>query len=181
MNKKIMAVILLTLTGFAAVIGGLLMTAQATETEPTATDTTITTNEGDSPPTTLPDWGMGEMMMPQEEFGRGFRGHRRGEIGFGGITNIEISSEYNATVTDILEGDSDVQNLISEGYTIQSINPKIKTVIEADGTVVTKATTATVFLQNGTLGLAAVKVDVTNAKVTEIVIITRTIIDKTSG
>ncbi len=95
--------------------------------------------------------------------------------------NIEVSSEYSSTITAVLDNNTDVQNLISEGYTVQAINPIVKTVIEADGTVTTKATTATAFLQNGTSGYATVKVDITNAKVTEIVIITRTVIDKTNS
>jgi hypothetical protein len=47
--------------------------------------------------------------------------------------------------------------------------------------MVTKATTATAMLQNGTSGYATVNVDVENARVTQIVIITRTVIDKTSS
>ena len=178
MNKKITAITLLILTAFAAIIGGLVMTARATETDSTTTDMTITSDEGNSPPTLL-DWGMREMMMPQEGFGSGPGGHGRHQ--FGVMGNVEVSSEYNATVTAILDGDADVQNLVSEGYSVQSINPLIKTVIEADGTVAPKATTAIVLLQNGTSGYATVKVDVTNAKVTEIVVITRTVIDKTSS
>ncbi len=180
MNKKITALTLLMVTALAATIGGLMMTAQATETNSTTTDTSTTTTDQNSNPPDLPLWGMGEMMT-SEGFGGGPRGHGdRGFLGMG-IGNIEVSAEYNATITTILDNDTDAKNLISEGYTVQSINPLVKTVIEADGTVTTKATTATVFLQNGTSGYATVKVDVTNAKVTEIVIITRTVIDKTNS
>ena len=98
----------------------------------------------------------------------------------GGMGNIEVSSEYTANVNTILDGDSDVQDLISQGYNVTSINPIVKNVIEADGTLVTKATTASVTLQNGTSGYATVSVDVEQAKVTQIVIITRTVIDKTT-
>jgi hypothetical protein len=52
--------------------------------------------------------------------------------------------------------------------------------IEADGTLTTKATRAIVQLENGTSGYATASVDVSNAKVTQIVIITRTVIDKTA-
>ena len=98
----------------------------------------------------------------------------------GGMGNIEVSSEYTANVNTILDGDSDVQDLVSQGYNVTSINPIVKNVIEADGTLVTKATTASVTLQNGTSGYATVSVDVEQATVTQIVIITRTVIDKTT-
>jgi hypothetical protein len=181
MNKKIATLTLLTLTGFAAVISGLLMTAQATETNAATTNTTASTNDQSNSSTAFSLWGNGNMgaMMATGGFEGGPRGH--GDHGFGGMGSIEVSSEYNATVTAILDNDTDVQNLISEGYNVTSINPIVKSVVTADGTVTTKATTATVFLQNGTSGYTTVSVDVTNAKVTEIVIITRTVIDKTSG
>jgi len=98
-----------------------------------------------------------------------------------GSMGVEVSSEYNATVNAILDADTDVQNLISEGYCVTSIHPIVKSVIGADGAVTIKATTAMVLLQNGTSGIATVSVDVINAKVTEIVVITRTVIDKTSS
>ena len=110
-------------------------------------------------------------------FGREHRGHG----GFmGGMGNIEVSSEYTANVNTILDGDSDVQDLVSQGYNVTSINPTVKNIIEADGTLATKATTASVTLQNGISGYATVSVDVEQAKVTQIVIITRTVIDKTT-
>jgi hypothetical protein len=119
------------------------------------------------------------MMIGEQGFGMGPRG--RGGHGIGGMGSIEVSSEYNATVNAILDADTDVQNLISEGYDVTSIHPIIKSVIGADGAVTAKAATAMVLLQNGTSGYATVSVDVTNAKVTKIVIITRTVIDKTSS
>jgi len=98
----------------------------------------------------------------------------------GGMGNIEVSEEYTAAVNAILVKDSDVANLVSQGYNVTAIKPIIKTVVGADGTVTTKATTAVVLMQ-GTSGFATVKVDVTNQAVTEIVTITRTVIDKTSS
>ena len=99
----------------------------------------------------------------------------------GGMGNIEVSSEYTANVNAILDNDTDVQNLITEGYNVTSIRPIVKNVIGADGALTTKATTAIVTLQNGTSGYATVSVDVSQAKVTKIVIITRTVIDKTTS
>ena len=114
---------------------------------------------------------------------RGFRGgpgcHGRG---FGGyMENIEVSAEFNQTVTTILGNDSDIKNLLTQGYTVTSIRPRVQSTIRADGTVTSKATTAIIALQNGTSGLAIVNVDITNAKVSQIVILTRTVIDKTTS
>jgi hypothetical protein len=172
-ERKTAAMALLLITACAAVIGGLMMTAQATETN----STTSTIADLNSNANSLQGWGMGDMMTGDQGFGRGPRGHG----GFmGGMGNIEISSEYTETINAILENDTDVQNLIAEGYNVTSINPIVKNVIEADGTLVTKATTAIVTLQNGTSGYATASVDVEQAKVTQIVIITRTVIDKTT-
>jgi hypothetical protein len=98
----------------------------------------------------------------------------------GGMGNIEISSEYNATINSILTSDSEVQNLISQGYNVTAIRPMLKSTIGADGALTTKATTAIVMMQNGASGIATVQVDVSGAKVTQIVILTRTVIDKSS-
>jgi hypothetical protein len=71
-----------------------------------------------------------------------------------------------------------VQNLITEGYNATAIRPILKTVIDAEGNVVTKATIAVLILQKDTTGYATVTVDIEGAKVTQIVILTRTVIDK---
>ncbi|TRO47798.1 hypothetical protein E2P60_02370 [Candidatus Bathyarchaeota archaeon] len=123
------------------------------------------------------------MITGDQEFSieMGFRRGHRGHGGFmGGMANIEVSSEYTENVNAILDSDSDVQDLISEGYEVTAIKPIVKNIIEADGTLATKATTAVVVLQNGTSGYATVNVEVEQAKVTQIVIITRTVIDKTT-
>jgi hypothetical protein len=185
-ERKTAALTLVLLTAFAALIGGLAATTLAAGTNSTTTETsTAATSEPSSNATDLPFWGMGGMMMSDQGFGGGpgFRGGHRGcGPGFmGGMGNIEVSSEYTATVNAILNNDTDVQNLITQGYNVTSINPIVKNVIGADGTVTTKATTAIVTLQNGTSGYAVASVDISQAKVTQIVIFTRTVIDKTTG
>ena len=95
--------------------------------------------------------------------------------------NIEVSAEYNQTVNQILSKDTDVKNLFSQGYNVTTIRPILSSTMSGDGTVTVKATTAIVKLLNGTSGYAAVKVDITNAKVTQIVILTRTVIDKSTS
>lgn len=58
------------------------------------------------------------------------------------------------------------------------VMPIIKTVVDADGTVATKATNAVVVLEKDTSGIAFVSVDVTQSEVTQIITYTRTVIEK---
>ena len=174
-DKKTAAISLIMLTVLAATIGAITMTAfAATDTE-SNTYTAVTTDQN------LDELQFRANLMMEQGF-NGFGGGPRGHRGFmmGGMRNIEVSEEYTAAVNAILGKDSDVQNLVSQRYNVTAINPIIKTVIGADGTVTTKASSAVVFMQ-GTSGFATIKVDVTNQAVTEIVTITRTIIDKTSS
>jgi hypothetical protein len=170
-ERKTAAIALLLLTAFATVIGGLVLTTQATVTDSTTSTIEDLADNADI---------FQDMITGDQEFD-GEMGFKRGHRGFmGNMGNIEVSSEYTENVNAILDGDSDVQDLISEGYEITAIKPIVKNIIEADGILATKATTAVVTLQNGTSGYAAVNVDVEQAKVTQIVIITRTVIDKTT-
>jgi len=180
-DKKITALALLLITAFAAVVGGLLVTtntANAAETNSTTSDTSPATSALDNSLDAFPFAGMGGMMIGEMGFGGG-RGER-GPGRMGGMGNIEISSEYTASVNAILNSDTDVQNLIAQGYNVTSIRSVVTNMIEAEGTLTTKATRAIVQLENGTSGYATASVDVSNAKVTQIVIITRTVIDKTA-
>lgn len=93
---------------------------------------------------------------------------------------FEISAEYNETVISIAQSDEDVQNLLSDGYSISSIKPIIKRIIEADGGVTQKASSSIVVLTKNNVGRAAVWVDLESNKVTKIVIFTMTVIDKSS-
>jgi len=96
---------------------------------------------------------------------------------FGGLGSIQVSSAFTQNVTSILQNNPDVQNLINQGYNITSITPVMSTSIDGNGNVVTSATTANVILQS-TTGRAYVVVDLSQDKVTKIVTITRTEIDK---
>jgi len=107
-------------------------------------------------------------------FGRHGFGGRCG--GLGGL--ITVSQEYKDKVINITESDSDVQALLADGYNITGVRPIISTTVEADGTVTMKATTAIVLLQKDTPGRALVWVDVEQAKVTRIEILTITVIEK---
>lgn len=105
----------------------------------------------------------------------GFGRHR---CGCGFEESITVSQEFKDNVINIAKNDTDVQNLLANGYNITDIRPIIKTTVEADGTVTMKATTAIVMLSQNSTGRATVTVDVDQAKVTRIIILTRTVIEK---
>jgi hypothetical protein len=92
--------------------------------------------------------------------------------------SITVSQEYKDNVINIAKNDSDVQNLLAEGYNFTGVKPIINRTIEADGTFTMKATTAIVTLTLNTTGRAYVTVNVEEAKVTRIVIFTKTVIEK---
>ena len=98
--------------------------------------------------------------------------------GRGGFRFTEVSDEFKENVLSIANADSDVQALLTDGYNVTQVRPIIKSVVEADGTVVIKATSAIVMLEKDTTSRATALVDLEEAKVTEIVILTRTVIDK---
>ena len=91
---------------------------------------------------------------------------------------IQVSSDFTANVTSIAKNDSDVQNLLTQGYNITSVHPVITTTVDGNGNVVTKASTADVLLQGNNGSRAFVVVDLTQSKVTKIVTLTVTEIDK---
>jgi hypothetical protein len=173
-NRKTSALTLLTVVAFAAIIGGLLLTKQAASTTGTTdTNTTTTTVNGNG--NDFLCWnnsGIG--------FGPGFGegpGHG-GRGGPGGYGSIQVSEEFEQNVINIAKNDTDVQNLLAEGYNITSIRPVINSLIDAEGYVTTRATSAVLILQKDTSGSAFVSVNLEEAKVTEIVILTRTVIEK---
>jgi len=107
--------------------------------------------------------------------GRGFG--RRG-FGWGPGGFITVSEEFKDNVINIAQSDSDVQNLLNDGYNITDVRPIISTTVEADGTVTMKATNAILMLSKDTTGRATVWVSIEEAKVTRIEILTRTVIEK---
>jgi hypothetical protein len=87
-------------------------------------------------------------------------------------------------VISIAEKNTDVQNLISNGYNVTGVRPIITATVEANGTVTFEATSAVVTLTQSTTsqnttstGRALVWVNVEQAKVTKIVTTTRTVIE----
>jgi hypothetical protein len=182
-EQKTKALTLLLITVSAAVFAGLVATAFAADTN--STTGTTTANASAAATTTLNatltqlQFGDIGLIMGEREFGGGIGGSGQGFGGYMGA--IEVSSAFNQTITTILGNDSDVKSLITQGYNVTSMRPIVQSAISSDGTVATKATTAIVTMQNGTSGFATVKVDIANAKVSQIVILTRTVIDKTTS
>jgi len=91
---------------------------------------------------------------------------------------VGVSEEFKENVINIAKSDQDVQNLLNDGYNVTGVTPIIKAIVEADGNVVTKATSVIVILEKDTTSHASVWVDLEQGKVTEIVILTRTVIEK---
>jgi len=184
MNTKTKALTLLSVIVVAVVAGSFIFAMQSTvkadTTASVATDSEITpsaVNASDNGLNGFNGFGNGPMMMGmQPRFGMGHRGMDRGFGGFGPGA-IQVSSDFAANVTNIAKNDSDVQNLLSQGYNITSIRPVISTVVDGNGNVVTKASSADLTLI-GTTGRALVVVDLTQAKVTKIVTLTVTEINK---
>jgi hypothetical protein len=118
-------------------------------------------------------------------FKHGHGGDFMGQQGFGqqcfGSSQVQVSDEFKANVTSIASSDSDVQTLLSNGYNVTSIIPQLQSIVDGNGNVTTKATSALVILtkeDTNSTGRAIVFVDMTEAKVTKIYTETRTLIEK---
>jgi hypothetical protein len=179
------------LISIAAIATGLLMASQASTAATTTSDlqsntntqlAVVTTTASDTTGPTdsvtgnatniVPCWGEGPM---------GFGRHGRGfgcEFGMGGFGAIEVSDAYKTAITTIAKNDSDVQTLLANGYNVTRVIPMVKTVIDGEGNITTKATNATVILEKDTTGIAFVSVDLSQSKVTQIVTYTKTVIEK---
>lgn len=186
-DRKTKGMAMVLMITISAVAGGILLMAQASNAAATInaqsnSDTqlaavTTASDTSDSTDSTTGDaasiilgWCSGPM-----GFGRRGMGFAHVFRGFGGF---EMSDEYKAAVTTILQADTDVQQLLTDGYNVTRIMPIVKTVIDGEGNVVTKATNATVILTKEGAGLAFVLVDLTQNKVTQIVTYTKTVIEK---
>jgi hypothetical protein len=170
-----MALTLLTVVAFAAIMGGFLLTTKATDTTST-TDTNTSTSTANGNCMDIPSWNNFSMGFGRHGFGGGpGAGFGAGPRGFG---SVEVSAEFVQNVTNIAKSDADVQNLLADGYNITLVRPVINSVVDANGYVTAKATNATVILQKDTSGYASVFVNLEEGKVTKIVILTRTVIEK---
>jgi hypothetical protein len=182
MNTKTKALALLSVIVVALVAGSFIFatqsTAKADSTASVATDSETTPSAVNASDNNFNDFNNGPMTIGMEpRFGMGHRGGT--ECGFGGFGPgaIHVSADFTANVTNIAKADTDVQNLLNQGYNITSIRPVISTVVDGNGNIVTKASTADLTLLD-TNGRALVVVDLDQAKVTKIVTLTVTEIDK---
>jgi hypothetical protein len=172
-----MALTLLTVVAFAAIMGGFLLTTKAADTTST-TDTNTATSTANGNCMDIPSWNNFSMGFGRPEFGGGPGPGLRGGHGFGGFGPVEVSAEFVQNVTNIAKSDADVQKLLADGYNITLLRPVIKSVVDANGYVTARATSAIVMLQKDTSGRASVFVNLEEGKVTRIVILTRTVIEK---
>ena len=111
---------------------------------------------------------------------RGFKGivgwlrQRWGRYGY-----VEGSERFKANAITIATSDQDVQELLNSGYSIIGVRPIIKSIVDDDGDVLSKATHAVVILKNEeTMNFAVIWVDMNTSSVLKIVTLTRTVTDK---
>ncbi len=168
MNSKSKALTLLAVVALAAVVSSLIVNLQSSSAQ---TDNALSSNAETAVSAVAPL--NASFALPE----RGVTGHRCQSMMGHGMQQIQISEEYTANITSIAKSDSDVAALIAQGYNITAIHPKISTTIDGNGNVATKAGTAEVTLI-GLNGRAQVTVDLEQAKVTKIVTVTVTEINK---
>lgn len=157
MDSKKMLIISLSMVAVAVLIAVMV-------TQPLVSATTLSINGGQK---NFPAFGNGKPnIMPN--------GWPHRMMCFG---PIEVSEGFKEKVINIIKSDKDVQNLLNDGYSIINVRPVVKTIVGDDGSVTMKATGAIVTLSKESTRVI-VKVDVENAKVTEIVTFTETTITK---
>lgn len=71
-----------------------------------------------------------------------------------------------------------MQKLLDEGYNITNVRPIIKAVTKKDNNVAIKVIGVIITLKKNSTNYAFIKVDLEKTKVTEIVILTKTVIKK---
>jgi len=94
--------------------------------------------------------------------------------------SIQISSEYNETLMNILNTNSDAKSLLDQGYSVVSVRPLVTAYVQGDGTVSFKAEKAVVVLSNGNVVVAYI-VDIVSRSVTHIATINVGAIKELSG
>lgn len=108
---------------------------------------------------------------------RGFRlGFARGFSR--GFVRIEVSEEFKSNVLKILQSDADAAKLLEEGYNITGVKPILTATVTGSGEVSWKAAKAIVTLVKDRTGFAEIVVDIGQGKVTKIMTVTRSVIEK---
>ena len=161
-NKRSKVLALLSVLAVAVIMSGILLTTQAANSTGTSDERTN-----------------GSSGLIYGSMGPGRCGWSRGGLGgWGPYGHIQVSTEFQDKVISIAENDTDVQALLNDGYNVTGVRPIITATVNANGSVTMQATTAVVTLEKNTTGRASVLVDLEQGKVTQIVISTRTVIDK---
>ncbi len=183
MNAQTKGLLLLSVIAVALVAGSLIFLTQSLTKADTVTSVATNPETNSSTSISATDnnainfgaFANGPMTMGMEtRFGMGHRGFGNGLA----PQAIQVSADFTANVTNIAKSDSDVQNLLNQGFNITSIRPVITTSIDGNGTLVTQASTANVLLVGNNGSRSFVVVDLSQAKVTKIVTLTVTEIDK---
>lgn len=95
---------------------------------------------------------------------------------------IELSEGFKEKVLKIASSDGDVQNLLSEGYNISDIKiAHVKLVAQENGQIFMEADKAILILTKNESSRAFVEIDLKTEKVAKIIIVSVTIIDKSTS
>lgn len=117
--------------------------------------------------------GCAENRPPLHWRWRGLRGPCLKEI----HPALEVSEEFQQKVMQIAKADPDVQELLDAGYENAGIKPIVKATVQGNGEVTLRASKAILMLRKEG-GRAMVHVDVEAEKVTKIVKVEWTVIEK---
>ncbi|MCS7131121.1 MAG: hypothetical protein NZ934_00090 [Hadesarchaea archaeon] len=90
---------------------------------------------------------------------------------------LEVSEEFRQKVMEIAKADPDVRELLDAGYENVGIRPIIRATVQGNGDVALRASSAVLMLRREG-GRAMVHVDVEAEKVTKIVKVEWTVIEK---
>lgn len=132
MNRKLTITLAATLI-IVAVVAGYVVVASAQENSNTTTTTPVSQT-----PTSQWIRFEGEKELRMKWFKSPL------------FQGIEVSPEYNTTVLNVLESNSETSQLLNQGYQVALIRPVIKAYISGNGDVTFKATQAIVELTNST-------------------------------
>ncbi len=166
----------------AAAATTLLVTNQLNVNADTNSTSTVTSDDSatnTSTTTTVADDNASQYFC----FGHGRMGLMTIQVehGFGGHGQVQVSDEFKENVTSIASADSDVQDLLNNGYNVTAVTPILQSTVDGNGYVTTRASTAILTLtkdDTNSYGRAQVLVNIDQATVTKIYTETRTLIEK---
>ena len=120
-----MSSVLLTVVAFSVIIGGIVWTAQAADAASNSLTDASTVNPNGFPIEFK--YGNNSTMAFGDRESRGWPGYGGGG---GCYSQIQVSEEFKQNVVNIAENDTDVQNLLAQGYNSTSVRPLISSVVE---------------------------------------------------